>query len=94
MNITDYIIGVLLMNAIPHYIFGITKSHFLGLFGFSPTGNILYAILQFIAAVSLFSYQYGLDKILENGFLMGGITVLILFFIFGKFLVDKFQKNS
>ena len=36
MNLIDFIIGALIANAIPHLIFGLTKTHFLGLFGYSP----------------------------------------------------------
>ncbi len=41
MNIVDFIIGALLMNAMPHLIFGLTKTYFLGLFGYRPKGNIV-----------------------------------------------------
>lgn len=94
MNITNFLIGALLANAIPHLIFGLTKTHFLGMFGYSPKGNITYAVLQFILCIGLFCYNYGYKSLLENGFLIGGLTVLILYFIFGKVLVKFYGKKE
>jgi len=58
MQIIEFFIGALLVNAMPHLIFGLTKTHFLGLFGYSPKGNIGYAILQFIIALVLIFVNY------------------------------------
>ena len=93
MTLVDFIIGALLMNAMPHLIFGLTKTHFLGLFGYSPKGNITYAVLQFILCIILFSYHYGFDQLISNGFFIGGVTVLLLYFIFGKLLVLFYEKK-
>ena len=94
MNLIDFIIGALLANAIPHLIFGLTKTHFLGMFGYSPKGNIIYAILQFVVVIVLFCYTYGYTALIENGFIIGGITVLVLYFIFGKALVKFYGKQE
>lgn len=94
MTLLDFIIGVLLANAMPHLIFGLTKTHFLGMFGFSPKGNIMYAILQFVICILLFYFNYGFKELLENGFLIGGITVVVLYFIFGKVLVQFYGKQG
>jgi len=94
MNIVDFIIGALLVNAMPHLIFGLTKTHFLGLFGYSPKGNIMYAVLQFLLCCLLFCFNYGYNELLNNGYLIGGITVLCLYFIFGKFLVKFYGKQQ
>lgn len=93
MNFIDFIIGALLVNAMPHLIFGLTKSHFLGMFGYSPKGNIIYAILQFVICLGLFCYNYGYSSLLKNGYLVGGLAVLVLYFVFGGILV-KFYKNQ
>jgi len=93
MNIIDFIIGGLLANAMPHFIFGITKTHFLGLFGYSSKGNIMYAVLQFLICLILFCVFYDYRALITNGYLMGGISVLTLYFIFGKILVNRFGKN-
>jgi hypothetical protein len=93
MTVTEFLIGALLVNAMPHLIFGLTKTHFLGMFGYSPKGNIIYAILQLIICLSLFLFNYGYEELLENGYLLGGITVLILYFIFGKLLIKFYGKR-
>ena len=94
MNLIDFIIGGLLANAMPHLIFGLTKTHFLGLFGYSPKGNIMYAIVQFILCIILFCLNYEYKELMENGYLVGAITVLVLYFIFGKFLVKFYGKKE
>ena len=93
MTVTEFLIGALLVNAMPHLIFGLTKTHFLGMFGYSPKGNIIYAMLQLIICLSLFLFNYGYEELLENGYLLGGITVLILYFIFGKLLSKFYGKR-
>lgn len=94
MDIIDFFIGALLVNAMPHLIFGLTKTHFLGLFGYSPKGNITYAVLQFFLCCLLFYFNYGYKELLNNGYLIGGLTVLVLYFIFGKFLVKFYGKQK
>jgi len=94
MNIIDFIIGALVVNAMPHLIFGLTKTHFLGMFGYSPKGNILYAVLQFILCILLYYFNYGYKEFLDNGYLVGGITVLVLYFIFGKILIQFYGRQE
>ncbi|MBC8754840.1 hypothetical protein H2O64_09175 [Kordia sp. YSTF-M3] len=94
MNLIDFIIGALLANAMPHLIFGLTKTHFLGMFGYSPKGNIMYAVLQFVLCIILYCYTYGYEGLLENGYLVGGITVLVLYFVFGKLVIQFYGKQE
>ncbi|WP_290701960.1 hypothetical protein [Lacinutrix sp.] len=94
MNLIDFIIGGLLANAMPHLIFGLTKTHFLGMFGYSPKGNIMYAVVQFVLCIILFCLNYEYKELMENGYLVGAITVLVLYFIFGKFLVKSYGKKE
>lgn len=94
MNLIDFIIGGLLMNAMPHFIFGITKVKYLGMFGFSTTGNIIYSMLQFVVCMILFHIQYGITHLFENGMFVGGLTVLILFYLFGKMLFTIFNREK
>jgi hypothetical protein len=93
MNLIDFIIGGLLANAMPHLIFGLTNTHFLGLFGYSAKGNIMYALLQFTLCIILLLVNYNFSQLLNNGILIGGLTVLVLYLVFGKFLV-KFYQNK
>ena len=46
MILVDFLIGGLLANAMPHLIFGLTKTHFLGLFGLAQKG--IYIMLYFL----------------------------------------------
>ena len=93
MNFIDFIIGGLLMNAMPHLIFGLTNTHFLGMFGYSAKGNIVYALLQFLLCLILLFINYNFSELLNNGILIGSFTVLFLYLIFGKLLV-KFYQNK
>ena len=93
MNFIDFIIGGLLANAMPHLIFGLTNTHFLGLFGYSAKGNIMYALLQFTLCIILLLVNYNFSQLLNNGILIGGLTVLVLYLVFGKFLVKFYQKK-
>lgn len=94
MNIIDFIIGALLMNAMAHFVLGITNTHFLGMFGYSAKGNVLYGLLQFLISGILFCINYKLSEILKNGYLIGGLVVLCLYFLFGKLLVNIFGKQN
>lgn len=94
MEIIDFILGVLITNALAHLIIGLTKTHFLGLFGYSPTGNIAYAILQFTAAIVLTLVNYEFEVIAKNGLLIGAFSVLIIYLLLGKFLIKLFGKSA
>lgn len=94
MNIIDFLIGIFLANAMPHFILGITRTKFLGPFGFSPTGNIVYAVIQFVISLVLIHIQYGLSIIFENGILLGGILVMTMFFIFGRMVLRFYNRDS
>jgi hypothetical protein len=93
MNLIDFIIGVLIANAMPHFIFGITKTHFLGLFGYSPKGNIYYAILQLALSAILFFIQYNFEDLATNGYLIGALAVLVCYLILGKKMLNNFNKK-
>ncbi|MGN6648268.1 MAG: hypothetical protein ACTHJT_17215 [Cytophaga sp.] len=94
MNIIDFLIGLFLANAMPHFILGITRTKFLGPFGFSPEGNIVYAVIQFVISLVLIHMQYGLSIIFENGILLGSILVMTMFFIFGKAVLRFYNRDS
>jgi hypothetical protein len=94
MNLTDFFIGLLLMNAMPHFIFGISKIKFLGLFGFSPAGNIIYGGLQFVICILLFHFKYGIAHIAENGIFVGAVAILVIYFVTGKLLLTLFNRSK
>ena len=91
--ILDFITGVLLMNSLPHFVLGITKTRFLGLFGYKPTANIWYAVVQFILALGLFHINHGIEAILKNGIVLGAACTCFLFLIFGKAILKFYQKK-
>lgn len=93
MNLIDFLIGALLMNAMPHFVIGITKTRFLGLFGYSPAGNIAYAVFQIVISLGLFIYQYGFKAIVENKIYLGALVVILLYLLCGRFMVKKFENK-
>lgn len=94
MNWIDFIIGGLLMNAMPHFILGTWNQRMLSAFGFGDNANKIYGILCFVAATSLFIYTYGLDAMLANGIYMGATAVLFAFFFVGWFWKKIFTKKE
>lgn len=93
MNLTDLFIGGLLMNAMPHLIFGLTKTRYLSLFGYSAAGNIGYAALQLVIAMVLFHIEHSISTLFNNGLVLGATGILFIFFLFGKFTV-KFYSGK
>ena len=93
MNFIDFLIGVLLANAMPHLILGLAKTHFLGLFRYSPKRSVIYALFQFILAGLLFVLNTDYKAIFINGYLIGGVSVLCLSFILGKLLNEFYGKK-
>lgn len=91
--IIDFLIGVLLVNSLPHFVLGMTKTRFLGMFGYKPIANIWYAVMQFILALVLFHIQHGIETILNNGIFLGGATTCLLFLVFGKAILKFYQKK-
>lgn len=93
MNLIDFIIGLTLVNALPHFVLGIWKGRILSAFGFSSTANILYGFLNFVVSISLFLYQYGYEKLLENGIYAGGLFIVIAYLLLGKILYRYFHEK-
>ena len=94
MSIIDLCIGALLMNAMPHFIMGITHTRFLGLFGFSALGNILYSLLQLVICLWLYHLKYGISTLLSNGIVLGGVCILLCFYIFGRLSVRIYKHKK
>lgn len=93
LNILDFLTGFLLMNAMPHMIFGIIRLRFLSLFGFSAIGNLLYALVNIAAAGAIYHHQYHITSILHDGILMGALAMLVIYLILGRFFVGLFQPK-
>ena len=92
MNFIEFLIGGLVANGLVHFIVGITKVKFLGLFNYSPKENVWYGILQFVVAIGLILFHYSFQELLSNGLLIGALSVFIAFLIFGPFLVRFYSK--
>jgi len=93
MNIIDFLIGLTLINTIPHFVLGIWKGRMLSGLGFGNTANILYGIINFVISISLFLYRYGISGLMENGIYLGALFVLICYFVVGKLCYLHFHKK-
>ncbi len=93
MNFVDLLIGLTLMNAMPHFVLGIWKGRMFSAFGFGDAQNILYGLLNFLISIGLFVYNYGLDGLTENGVYAGALGLLIIYFLTGRFWYAVFHKR-
>jgi hypothetical protein len=93
MTLIDFIIGLTLINTIPHFVLGIWKGRMFSAFGFGNTANIVYGILNFLISISLFLFKYGLDGLLQNGIYLGALFVQICYFVVGKLCYDNFHRK-
>jgi hypothetical protein len=92
MDIIDFIIGLTLMNAMPHFILGIWKGRMVSGFGFGNLQNILYGLLNFVISIGLFIYKYGTEQLLDNGIYLGALTLLLVYFVSGRLWYNLFDK--
>lgn len=79
MNITDFFIGLTLMNAMPHYVLGVWKGKMLSGFGTGNSKNIAWGLVNFAVSIGLFVYRYGISGFMENGIYAGACLVLVTF---------------
>ena len=93
MDVTDFLIGFTLMNAMPHFVLGTWKARMFSAFGFGNTKNILYGVLNFLASLGLFVYKYGAQKIAQNGIYAGALVLLMIYFLTGWFWYSIFHKK-
>ena len=93
MDFIDFLIGLTMVNVLPHFTLGIWKGRMFSAFGCGNRQNIAYGILNFIISVSLFHYKYGIDTLFENGMYAGGMFVVVAYFIVGQFLYKTWHVN-
>ncbi len=93
MNIIDFLIGLTLMNAMPHFVLGIWKGRMLSAFGFGDTKNVLYGLLNFVISVSLFIARYGPEHLLTNGIFAGAVVLLLIYFLTGRVWYALFRQK-
>jgi hypothetical protein len=94
MNLVDFITGLTLMNAMPHFILGVWKADMLNGFGVGHKRNIIWGLCNFIVSIGLFLYHYGLKGLAEHPMYTGALLVLLTFFITSRFWYNYFYKNK
>lgn len=93
MNFIDFIIGLTLVNTIPHFVLGIWKGRMFSGLGFGNRANILYGFMNFTISISLFLYQYGVEGLQNNGLYAGAFFVVFCYFVVGKLCYTYFHEK-
>ena len=93
-SLTDFIIGLTLMNAMPHFVLGTFQARMLSGFGYGDRANILYGLFNFTISIVLYIYTYSLSGLLSGGLYLGALAVLLIYFTTGKFLFNLFRESS
>jgi hypothetical protein len=93
-KLVDFIIGLTLMNSMPHFILGVWKGTMVSGFGVGHRRNIIWALCNFIISIGLFLYNYGLNGLQENLMYSGALLVLVTFFFTSRFWYKYFYKNK
>jgi len=93
MTIIDFLIGMTLMNAMPHFVLGTWKVRMFSAFGFGNIKNILYGLLNFLVSISLFLYEYGAEQLKSNGIYAGALAILVIYFLTGWYWYSLFHKR-
>jgi len=94
MNILDLIIGITLMNAMPHFILGVWKGKMLSGFGTGNTQNILWGLSNFLVSISTFIFKYGWEGLLENQIYLGAAFIIVTFFFTSYFWYKYYNKSN
>jgi hypothetical protein len=94
MNWIDFIIGLTLMNAMPHFVLGIWKGRMFSGFGMGNVQNILYGLLNFAISIGLYLYTYSLDHLLGNSMYLGALVLALIYFLTGHFWYITFRKDE
>ena len=89
----DFLIGFFLMNAMPHWILGLTNTRFLSAFGFTAQANIAYSFLNVAMALLLFSWRYGIADIFSNGVFVGTAAMMLIYYLTGRMFLHMFKEE-
>ena len=93
--IVDFLIGLFLANAMPHYLFGRLQVGVLSLFGYTARANIAYGLLCFVAAAGLFGWKYGFSLAsLQQHMTLVGTAVVVVSYLLGWDVVNRFLRND
>ena len=93
MTIIDFFIGLTLMNAMPHFVLSVWKGRMFSGFGFGNRQNLFYSLLNFLVAMSLFLYKYGMDGLWQNGLFAGALFTLLMYFLLGPMFYKMFRAR-
>ena len=93
ITLNDFLIGFLLMGAMPYMLFGLMNIRFLSLFGFSGFSSLLQAMFNIGVALYCYHLQYQIVSILTDGVMIGAFAMMLLFLILGRFLLGAFELN-
>lgn len=63
-------------------------------FGFGDKQNIAYGLLCLTISVGLYIYQYGAEKLLDNGIYLGALSLLLIYVVTGQFWYKLFKKSD
>ncbi len=61
-------------------------------FGFGDAQNIAYGVLNFVISLGLFLFKYGLAGLAQNGIYAGVLTLLVIYFVTGRFWYARFKQ--
>jgi len=93
LTLIAFIIGLTLMNAMPHFILGTFQARMLSGFGFGNRANRAYGLLNFAISLTLYIYTYSLGGLLSGGIYLGALVVLLIHFVTGKFFYNLFREE-
>ncbi|WP_298425211.1 hypothetical protein [uncultured Kordia sp.] len=92
-SLIDFIIGLTLVNTIPHFVLGIWKGRMFSGLGFGNKQNILYGLLNLVISLSLFIYKYKVEGLLENSIYLGALFVIFSYLLVGKLCYKYFHEK-
>ena len=92
MNIVDFLIGLTLMNAMPHFVLGIWKGRMFSAFGFGNRQNLAYGLVNAAISLSLFLFKHGPQRFFTSGIYAGAWVLLLIYFLTGWFWYRLFQE--
>jgi len=94
LNLLDFLIGLLLMNAMPHMIFGLIRLRFFKSFWILFAGKSPVCPAQPAHwPGGVYHYQYDIRSLQQDGIMLGALAVLLLYLITGRFLAGFFQPK-
>lgn len=88
----DFLTGMFLANALPHFMVGILNVRFLSLFGYAGSANIYYSYFCVILSLVLFHLNYGLINLPGHMGYVGGLFLVLIYFVTGRFFVQFFKR--